>query len=175
MRTPAKTASAALVVTTFAALALAGCDKPKDRTPKTDAAPAAAAPAAEAMPALPEWSRAMIGKAKADLFPGEMKPCKGNTDNVEKTYADGVRIVGWAWDPATKEPVPRVILVDVTGLVAGGGETGIARPDVNRVVPEIKSPATGWAALTSRTTGPLETYGIIDGGKSLCVLGHVTF
>jgi hypothetical protein len=172
MRTPAKTA---LVVTALAALALAGCDKPKDRTPKTDPATATAAPPAGALPALPEWSQAMIGKAKADLFPGEMKPCKGNTDNVDKTFADGVRVVGWAWDPATQEPVPRVILVDVTGLVAGAGETGIARPDVNRVVPEIKSPATGWSALTSRTTGPLETYGIIDGGKSLCVLGHVAF
>ena len=160
-----------LAVLSIAALALAGCDKPKDRTPKTAAAPAAVA----TLPALPEWSRAMIGKAKADLFPGELKPCKGNTDNVEQTFADGVKIVGWGWDPATKEPVPRVILVDVTGLVAGGGETGIARPDVNRVVPEIKSPNTGWAALTSRTTGPVEAYGVIDGGKALCTLGRLAF
>lgn len=160
-----------LAVLSIAALALAACDKPKDRTPKTAVAPAVVA----TLPALPEWSKAMIGKAKADLFPGELKPCKGNTDNVEQKFADGVKIVGWGWDPATKEPVPRVILVDVTGLVAGAGETGIARPDVNRAVPEIKSPNTGWAALTSRTTGPVEAYGVIGGGKALCTLGNLAF
>ena len=164
----------ALTASTIAALALAGCDKAKDRTPKADAAPAAA-PAGPALPALPEWSKDMIGKAQATLFPGELKPCVGNTDNVEQTYADGVKIVGWGWDPATKAPIARVILVDVTGLVAGVGETGVTRPDVPAAKPEITSQTTGWAGLTSRKTGPVDAYGIIDGGKSLCRLGHLEF
>ena len=165
------------LLTAAATLALTGCDKAKDRTPR----PAAAAPATVAaapvatLPALPEWGQTMVGKAKADLFPGEMKPCVGNTDNVEQKFADGVKIVGWGWDPATKAPIARVILVDVAGLVAGVGETGVARPDVNAAKPEIKSPTTGWAALTSRTTGPVDAFGIIDGGKSLCQLGHLEF
>lgn len=161
-----------------AALALAGCDKPKDRSPVIPPAPGAAPaapPAAEALPALPAWSKDMVGKAKAELFPGAPKPCVGNTDNIEKKYPDGVKIVGWGWDPATKEAVQRVILVDIAGLVAGAGETGLPRPDVNKVKPEIKSPNTGWAAYTTRTNGPVDTFGIIDGGKSLCILGHLEF
>lgn len=163
-----------------AALALAGCDKPKDRTPPPPA-PTAAAPAAaeprptERLPALPAWGQPMIGKAQASLFPGEMKPCVGNTDNVERRYADGVRIVGWGWDTAAEVPIARVILVDAAGLVTGAGETGLPRPDVNAAKPEISSPTTGWGGYTSRVTGPIDAYGIIDGGKSLCRLGHLEF
>jgi hypothetical protein len=164
-----------LTLSTIAALALAGCDKPKDRTPPPAAAATAGATAGPALPALPEWSRDMIGKAQATLFPGELKTCVGNTDNVEQKFADGVKIVGWGWDPATRAPVARVILVDVTGLVAGVGETGVTRPDVNAAKPEITSPTTGWAALTSRRTGPIDAFGIIDDGKSLCRLGHLEF
>jgi hypothetical protein len=159
-----------------AALVLAGCDKPKERHPPASPDAAASAPAkAASLPPLPAWAKDMIGKAKADLFPGEPKPCIGNTDNVEQKFADGVKIVGWGWDPETKAPVPRVILVDVTGLVAGAGETGVTRPDVNAAKPEITSPTTGWAALTSRTTGPVDAFGILADGKSLCVLGHLEF
>jgi len=154
-----------------AILALSGCDKPKARNVPPAPAPATVA----ALPPLPAWGKDMIGKAQAALFPAEFKPCIGNTDNVEQKYADGVKIVGWGWDPATKEPVARVILVDITGLIAGVGETGLPRPDVNAASPQIKSPTTGWAALTSRTTGPVDVYGIVDGGKSLCQLGHLEF
>jgi hypothetical protein len=156
-----------------AILALSGCDKPKVRN--VPAAPAPSAATAAALPPLPAWGKDMIGKAQTALFPAEFKPCIGNTDNVEQKYADGVKIVGWGWDPATKEPVARVILVDITGLIAGVGETGLPRPDVNAASPQIKSPTTGWAALTSRTTGPVDVYGIVDGGKSLCQLGHLEF
>lgn len=164
----------------LAALTLAGCDKPKDRHPDIPPPPAgstaaAAAAAADTTPEPPAWSKDMIGKAKAELFPGEPKPCVGNTDSLEKKYKDGAKIVGWGWDPATKAPVPKIILVDVTGLIAGAGEPGLARPDVNIAKPEIKSPDTGWAAYTSRTNGPVDAFGIIDGGKSLCILGHLEF
>ena len=160
------------VVTT---LALSACDKPKDRHPQTPAASPAAAAKAPGLPPLPAWSKDMIGKAKAELFPGEPKPCLGNTDNVEQKFADGVRIVGWGWDPAARAPIARVILVDITGLIAGAGESGLTRPDVPAAKPEVTSNTTGWAALTSRTTGPVDTFGILADGKSLCVLGHLEF
>ncbi|WP_293676848.1 hypothetical protein [uncultured Phenylobacterium sp.] len=166
------------LIAAAAAAALGSCDKPKDRAP-LPAAPTAAAPAAAAprgtgtMPALPAWGQAMVGKAQASLFPGEMKPCVGNTDNVTERYADGVKVVGWGWDTAAKVPIARVILVDGAGLVTGVGETGLPRPDVNAAKPEITSPTTGWAGYVSRTTGPIDSYGIIDGGKSLCRLGHL--
>jgi hypothetical protein len=155
-----------------ATLALSACDKPKDRHPQTPPGAVAKAPG---LPPLPAWSKDMIGKAKADLFPGEPKPCLGNTDNVEQKFADGVRIVGWGWDSAAKAPIARVILVDITGLVAGAGETGVARPDVTAAKPEVTSPTTGWTALTSRTTGPVDAFGILADGTSLCILGHLEF
>ncbi len=161
------------LIAAAAILALSGCDKPKQRN--VPAAPAPPAATAAALPPLPAWGKDMIGKAQTALFPAEFKTCLGNTDNVEQKFADGVKVVGWAWDPATKQPVARVILVDITGLIAGVGETGLSRPDVNAAKPEIKSPTTGWAALTSRTTGPVDAYGIVDGGKSLCQLGHLEF
>lgn len=167
-----------------AALGLTACDKPKPRPPAPPAAPmdvtgpAPTAPGGAAMPALPAWSKDYIGKPITALFPGPPKPCVGNTDNVEQKYggaAPGVEIVGWGWDPAAKAPIARVLLVDITGLVAGVGETGIARPDVNKVKPEITSPTTGWAAYTSRTLGPVDTFGILADGKSVCSLGHLAY
>jgi len=161
------------LIAAAAILALSGCDKPKPRNVPTAPAPPAAT--AAALPPLPDWGKDMIGKAQTALFPAEYKTCLGNTDNVEQKYADGVRIVGWGWDPTAKAAVGRVILVDITGLIAGVGETGVTRPDVNKAKPEITSPTTGWSALTSRTTGPVDVYGIVDGGKSLCQLGHLEF
>jgi hypothetical protein len=170
----------------FAALALAalgGCDKAKDRK----AAPPVSMPYASKvlagprdgppMPPLPAWTRDLVGKPLASLFPGEPPLCVGNTDNVQQAYggaSPGVQIVGWGWDPAAKAPIPRILLVGPDGLVAGGGEPGIVRPDVNAAKPEITSPATGWAAYTARVTGPVDAYGVI-GGKTLCRLGRVTF
>jgi len=168
MRTPTPCLIAAAAI-----LALSGCDKPKARN--VPAPPAPPAGGAAQLPPLPAWGKDMIGKAQSALFPPAYKTCLGNTDNVEQKYADGVKIVGWGWDPATQEPVTRVILVDITGLIAGVGETGLPRPDVNAASPQIKSPTTGWGALTSRTTGPVDAYGIVDGGKSLCQLGHLEF
>jgi hypothetical protein len=171
--------AASWLIVAAAAASLAACDKPKPRRATAPAAPTAAPIAAPAptapLPALPAWAREVIGKPMAQLFPGELKPCIGNTDNVEQKYVDGTKIIGWGWDPATKAAIPRVILADASGLAAGAGETGVARPDVTAAKPEIKDPATGWAAYTRRTTGPIDAYGMVDGGKSLCKLGHLEF
>ena len=158
-------------------LALAACDRPKVRKPPPPPEHAASA-ARPPMPPLPEWSKELIGKPLASLFAGEFPACVGNTDNVEARYggdAPGVEIVGWAWDPAIKAPIARVLLVDVTGLIAGAGETGLPRRDVNAAKPEITSPTTGWAAYTSRTAGPVDAYGVVGDGKSLCRMGRLEF
>jgi hypothetical protein len=161
----------------LATLALAGCDKPKDRTPPPPK-PATASQAASApttLPALPAWSGEVLGKPAKALFPGEFKPCVGNTDSLEQKYTDGVRIIGWGWDLAAKTPIARVLLTDAAGVVVGVGETGVPRPDVNAAKPEIPSPTTGWAGLTRNRKGPVIAYGIIDDGKSLCQLGRLEF
>ncbi|WP_293904888.1 hypothetical protein [Phenylobacterium sp.] len=161
------------LIVAVAALALAACDKPKPRQARAGAAPAGTT--AARLPAPAAWAAEMVGKPMGQLFPGELKPCVGNTDNLEQKYSDGVKIVGWGWDPATKAAIAHVILVDLSGLVAGAGETGLARPDVPAAKPQIKDPNTGWAAYTRRTAGPLDAFGVIDGGKSLCRLGHLEF
>jgi hypothetical protein len=179
MRTTAQ--ALGLILAAAAPLALSACDKPKPRNvppPAPVAAGAAAAPApggAGAMPALPEWSKDLIGKPIANLFPGDPTICTGNTDNVQQTYADGVQIVGWGWDPQAKAPIAHVLLVDTTGLVAGAGEAGLDRPDVPRAKPEVTSGKSGWAAYTSRTMGPIESFGVINGGKSVCRLGRLVY
>jgi hypothetical protein len=177
--------SVAFLIALTGAAALSACDQPKPRTPKPTPPPIFATPQPLAsarsgppMPALPAWSAEMIGKPLATLFPGKHPFCMGNTDNVQEKYggvAPGVQIVGWGWDPAAKAPIARILLTDNVGLVAGAGESGVARRDVIEARPDITSLNTGWAAYTSRTMGPVEAYGVIDGGRALCRLGHLDF
>lgn len=166
----------ALTVTALS-LALTACDKPKDRTPKAADAPAAAAPvgppaSTAALPATPAWAVAYMGKTVAELFP-QAGACIGNTDNVSQTMAGGVEIVGWGWDSAAKKPVEHIVLTDQEGRVIGFGETGMERPDVPAAKPEITSQTTGWKGYTSRTDGWLDAYGVTNGGKGQCKLGHL--
>lgn len=171
-----------LGVAAAAAVTLAGCEKGKDRTPPPAEAASAAAPGAPAagppMPALPTWAGEYMGKAIGSVYAGEVKICLGNTDNVQQRYgggAPGVQIVGWGWDTVAKTPIARVLLVDKDGRVAGAGETGLDRPDVPAAKPEVTSPKSGWAAYTRQTSGPIDAYGFIDGGKAICRLGRVEF
>jgi hypothetical protein len=156
---------------------LTACDQPKPRPPVAGApVAAAAAQNTEQMPAVPTWAVALVGKPFKEAFPGAEASCVGNTDNVDQRYqgaSPGVRVVGWGWDPAAKAAVQRVVLVDADARIVGGGETGMARPDVTSARPDITSPTTGWAALTSKTSGPVDAYGIVGDGKSLCRLGHL--
>lgn len=155
-------------------LALAACDEPKPRP----AAPGAKPVSAEAPPRGPDWADEFIGRVFTQAFPGELAPCDGATDVVELRYdgaPGGVKIVGWGWDLTAKAAVPRVILVDAAGLIVGAGETGLPRPDVNAAKPAITSPTTGWAAVTTRTRGPIDAYGLVASGKALCRLGHLEY
>jgi hypothetical protein len=158
-----------VAVALLSLLALAACDKPKDRT-KT-----ATPTAAEPLPAPPAWAGAYMGKGLRDLFPGDGE-CVGNTDAVEKRYAGaspGTAVVGWGWDVRAKAPVQRVVLVDKDFKVVGAGETGVARPDVPQARPDITSPTTGWRAVTTAVSGGIDAYGLTDGARSVCRLGHL--
>jgi hypothetical protein len=174
--------SASLVLPGLAAaLALGSCDKPKNRPPPPPpsvAMPQAAARQGPPMPALPAWSAALMGKPIQTLYPGEHPVCLGNTDNVQTKYGGatpGVQIVGWGWDTAAKAPIGRVLLADMNGLVAGAGETGMERRDVPAAIAAVTSPRSGWAAYTSQVTGPVDAYGLIEGGRAVCRLGHLEF
>jgi hypothetical protein len=171
-------------VTLAAGLALlAACDRPKPRTPKpppppifpTPRPPVAVGPP---MPPLPAWSAPLIAQPLDKLFPGEHPLCLGNTDNVAARYggaAPGVQIVGWGWDREARAPFAQVLLVDPTGVVAGAGESGTPRPDVTSSRPEVTSPNTGWTAYTPLTMGPVDAYGVVAGGKTVCRLGHLRY
>ncbi len=181
------------VLLTLAALtALSGCDKPKWQdnpppaaaAPGTAAAPATAAPAARVVPtdaggtpAAPAWAADMIGKGLRTLYPAT-GVCKGNTDIVQKRYAGapaGVQLHGWGWDVKSAARVARVLLVDTEMKIVGAGEGGIPRTDVPQYLPEIKDANTGWNADLARVTGPIDAYGLLPDGKTVCPLGHIEY
>lgn len=166
-----------------ALLALSACDKPKIRDAAAPAAPAADSQAGAkdvtdpgGTPPAPVWVRALIGKDLKTAFPN-VGACKGNTDILQRRYAGdpaGVQIHGWGWDLTRKVRIKRVVLVDETSRIVGGGEGGLPRPDVPLALPDVTDGATGWNADIPVTKGPLGTFGV-TGPDSLCVLGRIAF
>ncbi|MFN3583504.1 hypothetical protein [Phenylobacterium sp.] len=153
---------------------LAACDQPKVR----DQGPTATASvpvAAEPLPAMPEWAAAYMGKGLRDVFP-ETGECVGNTDTVKTRYAGppaGVAIIGWGWNVTEKAPVARIVVVDKEFTIIGAGETGLERPDVPKARSDVTSSTTGWRAVTTATSGGLDAYGVTNGGRGVCKLGHL--
>lgn len=145
--------------------ALVACDRPKPRHLLRGA---------EA----PAWAQPLIGKPLREAFPAA-GACKGNTDVAEVLKPPGepagVRISGWAWDPALKARVERVLLVDKKSKIVGAGESGGTRPDVPAAIPEIKALDTGWLAEAAAAKGALDAYGIVGDGDAVCPLGHIEF
>jgi hypothetical protein len=181
----------------LAAIALVGCGQPNWRNPATSKGTAAVSPIvlsriadAEAvrkpvaaarfttldpLPPPPEWAAPLMTRAVGKVFP-KMGICAGNTDGVKVRYAGqvrGVRLAGWGWDPARKEPIPRVVLMGPDGRITGAGEGGSRRLDVPRVRHDIPSETTGWEALTWRYAGPVDVYGVLADGQTICRLGHI--
>jgi hypothetical protein len=160
-------------VAAVALLLVSACDKAKER----DVAAPAAAPApiaAEPLPGQPAWFAGVAGKTLVEAFSAAEGSCVGNTDNVEVRYAGGVKIVGWGWDPKAKAPVSRVVVVDGSGKIVGGGESGLGRPDVIAARPgEVTSPTTGWSAIVPLAKGPVDAFGVVADGKATCRLGHL--
>jgi hypothetical protein len=163
-----------LATLAVALLTLAACDKPKPR-PAAAPPPPAKGHTTDPLPEPPEWLTVLLGRNYAQALP-EKAPCIGNTDVVGLRYdgaSPGTQIIGWGWDPTTTAPVQRVIIVDGAGTIVGGGQTGLARPDVTAARPEVTSPTTGWSATTTLTKGAVDTYGIVANGRGACFLGHM--
>lgn len=127
------------------------------------------------LPPLPEWGHDLIGKPLREHFPTR-GTCLGNLDALRIRYLgepQGVTVVGWGWDPAAKAPPSRVLLVDESLLIRGTGVSGAARPGVPKAIPGITSPNVGWEAQAQRIVGPLDAWGILADGKTICRLGHI--
>ncbi len=155
---------------------LTACDQPKPRDAAAEK-PAGPAQTADPLPALPDWATPLMGRGLREVFTADAE-CIGNTDIVESRYtggSPGVKIIGWGWDPATKAPVSRVVLVDRDFKIAGAGEGGLDRPDVPTARADVTSGQTGWGAVSPLTSGPVDTYGVIADGKAVCRLGHLEF
>jgi hypothetical protein len=153
---------------------LAACDKPKPRQVTPEVA-RLKGHSTDPLPANPEWLTVLLGRKAGEAMPAK-GACIGNTDVIEMRYegaSPGTKIIGWGWDTELKAPVQRVVLVDGSGAIVGGGETGLDRPDVPSARPEVTSPAVGWAAITPMTKGAVDTYGITTGGQGTCFLGHM--
>ena len=195
MRDASTVSGVAAVV--LAAGLLVACGDPAWRNPATATGTAALAPevarvadaeaaqrrgsahadhvTAEAMPPPPEWAAELIGKPLRVVFPA-VGDCIGNTDAVKERFGGGLggsKIAGWGWDAARKAPVARVVLADRDFRIFGAGESGARRRDVPRAVPSITSETTGWEALTPLNAGPLDAWGVLADGKTICKLGHI--
>ncbi|THD82698.1 MAG: hypothetical protein E7812_01065 [Phenylobacterium sp.] len=176
---------------------LAGCGQPSWRDPATAKGTAAVAPevmkivlarggvakpkaparltTTDPVPPPPAWAANLIGKPLAAAFP-KLGGCLGNTDGVKQRYvgpAPGAKVVGWGWDPARASVVPHVVVVDRNAVIAGAGDSGARRLDVPQARPDITSDHAGWEVYTPLTTGPLEAYGVLADGKTICRLGHL--
>jgi hypothetical protein len=178
----------------LAALALAGCSDPSWRDPATSKGSAAVAPevlkvlspragtlnaasssdSAEAPPPTPTWAAGLMNQPIGRAFP-DKGVCLGNTDGVKLRYhgGAGVRLAGWGWDPRRRAPVEHVLVAGPDGLIAGAGESGTRRLDVPRVLPDVTSDTTGWEAVTWRSAGPIDVFGVLADGHTLCGLGHL--
>jgi hypothetical protein len=165
---------AALAVT----CAMAGCDQPKWRGGAAQTEQKAADhQSSDAAPAMPAWAGELIGKPLRSVFTGDGQ-CVGNTDMLEMRYVGaqpGAKIIGWGWDPAARQPVQRIILVNADYLIVGAGESGLERGDVPAARPEITSKTTGWAAIANAPKGAVDVYGVLGDGKSICKLGHLDY
>src|SRR6476660_9888010 len=116
----------------------------------------------ESVPDVPSWAVDLLGEKLRSTFSAEGH-CLGNTENVQMRYTGatpGVKVVGWGWDPAGKQPPPRVILVGPDYTIVGAGQPGTDRPDVPKSRPEITSSNTGFSAVTKLTKGSVDVFGI---------------
>lgn len=168
--------SSALTVTLLLA-ALAGCDKPAPRGEAREGAKARKDHVAAPAPPPPGWAIPLLGKGLRSVLT-EDGACVGNTDGVELYYEGappGTRIVGWGWDKDLKARVQRVVLVDRDFQIVGAGEGGLPRPDVPTALPDISDGETGWAVVTTQTTGYFDAYGVVKNGQGVCKLGHIEF
>lgn len=173
-----------LVLIALAALAAAGCSRPSWTDPETSKGSRAPPlpPTRPGLPTrptagppLPAWVVPLMGKPLREAFP-RLGACLGNTDAVSLRFmakGGASRVIGWAWDPAAKAPVARVVLADAADRIVGGGESGYARPDVPIAVPAVTSDKAGWEAMTPRSSGRVGAFAVVQGGQAVCSLAGI--
>jgi hypothetical protein len=169
-----------LLLAAACAAGLAGCDRPDWTDPARSKGPhtiltneTPATPGAAPRP--PAWATGLIGESLTIAFP-RRGACTGNTDAVLHRYAGppaGVEIIGWGWDGRGAARVERVLLVDPDLRIVGAGDGGRRRADVPRALPAIHDENTGWLAITLEPSTELDTYGVVDHGRTVCRLGHI--
>jgi hypothetical protein len=74
------------------------------------------------------------------------EPCWGAVDRVTGIATngqEGLRVVGWAWDPIRRRQVGQIIFV-AEGNIVGYAEPGYARPDVKKRVWSRSAADAGW-------------------------------
>jgi hypothetical protein len=187
----------AACVLALALAGLTGCGQPSWRDPATSKGSAEVAPevrkalglrdaaippaspsryvTTDPLPAAPAWAAVLINQPLDRAFPKTAR-CLGNTDGVKVRYAGavrGVRLAGWAWDPVRREPLQHVVIRGADSTIVGAGEGGKRRLDVPRVVPDVISDVTGWEAVTWRYGGPVDIFGVLADGQTICRLGHI--
>lgn len=170
-----------LALTALAALASAGCSRPDWTNPETSKGSRALPPPKKAkarptdpgaVPPPPAWVTPLLGKTLRAAFPRD-GVCVGNTDAVSVVFLGdpkGARLVGWAWEYATKAPVPRVVLVDDQERIIGGGASGLPRTDVPKALPAVTSDKTGWEATAPVASGLVRAFGVVENGQAVCPL-----
>lgn len=144
---------------------LAGCDEvgPLSAAAKGDLPPP---------PAPPAWAAPLRGQPLAAAFPVEAA-CLGFVDRPAERFKAARQVLGWAWHVTAGKAVAQVVTVDAAGRMVGFGEGGIARPDVPAALPEVGSPATGWALVTPTAEKTYAVYGIDPASRSACRIGEV--
>lgn len=155
---------------------LAACKRPewaKGAPPPVAQARSAvtAAPGVLSDDGIAGWARPILGKSPREAFPRN-GVCIGNTDGVRAGQATRRTVYGWGWNLAAGKPVERVILVDINYRIVGAGEGRVPRADVDRGHPEYKGAPTGWMAGTNLAAGPMDAFGVVEGG-AICPLGHI--
>ncbi len=165
-------ACVALCIAAFAAVS--GCGKPEDDGVSVNTV-------ATPLPPYPAWSVGMIGKPLASVIKGKAD-CFGVFDAISANHtgaSPGVEVDGWAWDKAAKQPVQRILIVDLTDRVVGAAMSGRPRDDVVAAYPYMTSKFVGWHGEAGVTAGTLLAVGLgATGGqcslsKSLKVDGSV--
>lgn len=147
-------------------MALAACDEPG---PLSAAAKGHLPPA----PAAPAWSAGLRDQPLSASFP-ETTACLGWVDLLADRYAGARKVIGWGWNTPRAEPVARLVAVDDQGRMVGFGEGGLARPDVPRAAPEVRSDDSGWEVVASAPPGSVvQIYGVDPARGSACRIGQI--
>jgi hypothetical protein len=129
---------------------------------------------ADPLPALPQWSQALVGKPLVPSF-ATTSSCAGYVDIVTAKYGKGLTgaaIEGWGWDAGAKKPALQVLLVDDTGKIVGAADGGRPRPDVPKARPDVPNPNVGWRGYTTAVKGEIKAYAVGD-SQSACLLGRI--